>query len=114
MIIRLAFGLVAILAMQPAARAAVFLGFGFGLPFYGPVYVPPPVYYPPAYYPAPPVYYTPPPAQSYPPGPAVGSAAGGQSCLAGAYVCPMERPVPSGAACYCPGNNGQRIAGRAN
>ncbi|WP_428484856.1 hypothetical protein [Rhodopila sp.] len=95
------------------AQARVFVGFGFGFPgFYGPAYLPPPIYYPPPYYAAPPVVYTPP--QVYTPGPAVSPGGGGQTCYAGAYVCPMERPVPSGAACYCLGNGGQRVTGRAN
>jgi hypothetical protein len=82
---------------------------GFGVPYYAgpPAYYPPPVYYPPpAYYP-PPMSYAP----SY--APAAPSTAG-QSCYAGPYVCPMDRPVPSGAACYCLGNGGARVWGRAN
>ncbi len=63
----------------------------------------------------PPVYYTPPPAQSaaapaYSPAP----SGEGQSCYAGPYVCPMDRPVASGGPCYCIGNGGQRVSGRAN
>jgi hypothetical protein len=102
-------------ASQPA-QARVF--FGVGIPFYGPGYYPPPVYYPPPpvyYAPPPPVYYTP-PQQSYVPPPPVaadGSSAG-QACNAGAYVCPMDRPVASGGSCYCPGNSGQKVWGRAN
>jgi hypothetical protein len=96
------------------AQARVFVGLGFGFPlFYGPGYYPPPVYYPPppVYYapPPPPVYYVPP--QTYTPGP---TAQSGQSCYAGPYVCPMDRPVAPGASCYCPGNGGQRVWGRAN
>ena len=96
------------------AQARVFVGFGFGVPWvYGPGFYPPPIYYPPppVYYapPPPPVYYTPP--QTYTPGP---TAQGGQSCYAGSYVCPMDRPVAPGSSCYCPGNSGQRIWGRAN
>jgi hypothetical protein len=26
----------------------------------------------------------------------------------------MDRPVASGSGCYCPGNNGQRVGGRAS
>ena len=99
------------------AQARVFVGIGLGVPFYGPGYVPGPYYYPPpAYYPPPPVYYSPPPPVVYTPPPQTYSQApsGGQSCNAGAYVCPMERPVASGASCYCSGNGGQRVWGRAN
>lgn len=100
-----------------AADARVFVGVGIGVPFYGPGYYGPPPYYPPpVYYAPPPVYYPPPPPvvysppQTYAPPP----VAAGQSCYAGPYVCPMDRPVPSGASCYCLGNGGQRIPGRAN
>jgi hypothetical protein len=94
----------------PAApsHARVFVGIGVPLPFYGPpayYYPPPPVYYPPpAYYAPPPVVYTPgPPRSQY-----------GQSCNAGGYVCPMERPIASGAACFCTGSGGARIRGYAD
>jgi len=101
------------LASVPA-QARVFVGLGFGVPFYGPGYYPPPVYYPPPpvyYAPPPPVYYVPP--QTYAPGPTA-QAGAGQSCYAGSYVCPMDRPVAPGAGCYCLGNGGQRVWGRAN
>ncbi len=107
----------AVASMTVAAspsQARVFIG--IGVPYFGPYYVPPPVYYPPpAYYAPPPVYYTPPPAQSaaapaYSPAP----SGEGQSCYAGPYVCPMDRPVASGGPCYCIGNGGQRVSGRAN
>ncbi len=97
----------------PSAEARVFVG--IGIPFYGPGFYPPPVYYPP-----PPVYYPPPPVVYAPPPPVYNSyrgsapAGAGQTCDAGPYVCPMERPVASGASCYCPGNGGQRVWGRAN
>jgi hypothetical protein len=101
-------------ALAPGpADARVFVGIGVGVPFYGygPGFYPAPYYYPPpVYYPPPPVYYTPP--QVYTPAPA--AQPGGQTCYAGAYVCPMDRPVPTGASCYCPGNGGQRVWGRAN
>lgn len=104
----------------PPAQARIW--FGFGIPLVGP----PPFYYPPpVYYPPPPVYYPPPPPVVYtPPPPPYGatpysSAPAGftpsrQTCYAGAYTCPMEHPVPSGAACYCSGNSGQRVSGHAN
>jgi hypothetical protein len=97
------------------ADARVFVG--IGIPFYGPgFYPPPPVYYPPPpiYYPPPPVVYAPPPAYSPPQNYSPGPSGGGQTCYAGAYVCPMDRPVATGAGCYCPGNDGQRVWGRAN
>ncbi|HEX2940489.1 MAG TPA: hypothetical protein VHO91_05530 [Rhodopila sp.] len=111
-------GLMAAVA-APAAQARVFVGFGFGFPGYYPYYapyVPPPVYYPPpAYYPPPPAYYPPPvvysPPQTYSPAPPTGQR---QMCYAGEYTCPMDRPVASGASCYCLGNGGQRISGRAS
>ena len=107
------------------AQARVFFGVGVGVPFYGPGYYPPPVYYPPPpiYYPPPPIYYPPPPPvyytppqQSYVPPPSVAPTrpGSGQACYAGPYVCPMDRPVAPGGGCYCSGNSGQRVAGRAN
>jgi len=114
-------------ATATPAAARVWIGFGF------PFYVGPPAYYPPpVYYPPPPVYYAPPPpaysapaysapaysapAYSAPPPASADAApaAAGQSCYAGAYVCPMDHPVPSGANCYCPGNGGYRIWGHAS
>ncbi|HQT75963.1 MAG TPA: hypothetical protein PLD10_02830 [Rhodopila sp.] len=113
-----ALGLVAGLAV-PTAQARVFIGLGLGFPgYYGygyPYYTPPPVYYPPpAYYP-PPVYY--PPPAVYAPPPAYSPAQPNyhrQMCYAGQYTCPMEHPVASGASCYCLGNGGQRVPGRAS
>lgn len=101
------------------AYSRVWVGFGLPLPYFGPpAYYPPPVYYPPpAYYPPPPAYYPPqgyaPAPQSYAPG-GPAPAASGQSCNAGPYVCPMDRPVASGTACYCLGNGGARVWGHAN
>ena len=96
--------------MASPAQARVFVG--IGIPFYGPGFYPPPYYYPPpAYYPPPPpVVYAPP--QTYAPPPPSYSA--GQTCHAAAYVCPMDRPVASGSGCYCLGNGGQRVWGRAD
>lgn len=97
------------LAGSPA-HARVFVG--IGIPFYGPGYYAPPPYY----YPPPPVYYAPPPAvyapQNYSQGPAPGGP--GQTCYAGPYVCPMDRPTATGANCYCLGNGGVRVWGKAN
>jgi hypothetical protein len=106
----------AIVAIPAPAQARVFVGVGIGVPYFGPAYIPPPVYYPPPMYYAPPVYYPPPPVyysqpQTYTP--VQPYAAGGQACHAGAYVCPMDRPVAAGSACYCSGNDGQRVWGRA-
>jgi hypothetical protein len=95
-----------LLAVPAPAYSRVWVGFGFPLFWTPPVYYPPPIYY----YP-PPAYYPPPPATYAPPAPPV---AGGQSCYAGAYVCPMDNPVPSGAACYCLGNQGTHVWGHAN
>jgi hypothetical protein len=86
------------------------LGLGLGALGGAYAYGYPYAYPPPVYYPPPPVYYAPPP-QTYSQAPVPG---GGQSCYAGAYFCPMERPVASGASCYCPGNNGERIWGKAS
>jgi hypothetical protein len=102
----------ACLAVSPA-NARVFIGIGipfYGPGFYGPGYYPGPYYYPPpAYYPPPPpVVYSPP--QAYAPA----NAGAGQMCYAGAYVCPMDHPVAAGAGCYCLGNGGQHVSGRAN
>ncbi len=43
-----------------------------------------------------------------------GPNGGGQACYAGPYVCPMDRPIATGGNCYCLGNDGQRVTGRAN
>lgn len=96
------------LLLAAPAQARVFIGFGFPL-FGPPVYAPPPVYYPPpppVYY-SPPVVYAPPPAYSPVPAPS------GQSCYAGGYYCPMDRPVAPGSGCYCT-VNGSRVWGRAS
>jgi hypothetical protein len=87
----------------------VAFGLGLGAIAAAPYYYAPPGYYPPPVSYAPPQAYYPPQAYSQAP---VGG--GGQSCYAGAYVCPMDRPVATGASCYCPGNDGQRVGGRAN
>lgn len=98
------------LAAVPRAEAYVRYYFGFGGPLWGPpaYYYPPPIYYPPpAYYPPPPpVVFTPPDSQPAPSGVA-------QSCDAGAYVCPLERPLAFGAVCWCRDNAGRRAYGRA-
>jgi hypothetical protein len=94
-----------------SAEARVFVG--IGIPFYGPgYYAPPPVYYPP-----PPIYYAPPPVVYAPPRPYTSAPPGvgaGQVCYAGPYSCPMDNPVATGGSCYCLGNGGQRVWGRAN
>jgi hypothetical protein len=98
------------LAGSSPAEARVWVG--IGIPFYGPGWYPPPYYYPPpAYYPPPPPVYAPPPPQAYSQGPGPG---GGQACYAGPYVCPINHPVATGAGCYCLGNGGQRVWGKAN
>jgi hypothetical protein len=99
------------LAANPA-QARVFIG--LGVPFFAPGYYPPPVYYPP-----PPVYYAPPPPAVYAPPPPQYSQAPaqggyGQTCSAGPYVCPMDRPTAAGSNCYCLGSGGARVWGRAN
>src|ERR1700761_6320407 len=75
-----------------AAEARVFVG--IGVPFPG--FYPAPYYYPP-----PPVYYAPPPPVVYAPpqtyAPAPQASGGGQTCYAGAYVCPMDRPTATGS-----------------
>jgi hypothetical protein len=104
-------------AAAPAyGRVFVSFGFPFFLPL--PLYYPPPAYYyPPAYYPPavyapPPAYYAPPPASYAPSSPP--ASGGGQSCYAGAYVCPMDNPVAPGSACYCLGNQGTHVWGNAH
>lgn len=89
------------------AQARIWVGFGF------PLYYPPPAYYPPPVYAPPPVIYAPPPPVTFTPPPSYPPVARGQSCYAGAYVCPMEHPTASGSTCYCPGNGGERVWGRA-
>lgn len=81
----------------PGAQAQVFVGAGFGYPFY-PLYQPRVVFAPPAFYYPPRVVFAPPPAYVAAP---VGR------CLAGAYVCPLDRPGPIGATCSCPTNTGR-------
>ena len=104
----LAAGLLLSAGLTTAAQARVFFGFGFPLYYGPPVYPPPPVYVPPpVYYPPPPPVVIAPPPPPYSPYPYR------QSCYAGRYVCPMERPVAPGSGCYCT-VNGQRIWGRAN
>jgi hypothetical protein len=100
-----------VLPAEPAA-ARVFVGVGIGVPVY-----PPPYYYPPppVYYPPPRVYYAPPPPVVYAPPPVYAPPLrAAQTCYAGAYTCPMERPTSPGASCYCAGNAGNRVWGQAN
>ena len=104
--------LVAFCAAATPAAARIWVGFGFPLYFGPPVYYPPPTYYAP---PPAPAYNAPPPAAYN--APAQSDAApmpAGQSCYAGAYVCPMDHPIPSGANCYCPGTGGDRVWGHAS
>ena len=98
-----------------SAQARVFIG--VGIPLYGPGFYPPPVYYPPPpvyYAPPPPVYYTPPQGNTVTAPANAGQVGAIQVCYAGAYVCPMDRPIAPGGSCYCPGNGGQKVWGRAN
>jgi hypothetical protein len=117
--VALAAALVGYFAATTPAAARIWIGFGLpGLYVGPPAYYPPPVYYPPpAYYP-PPMSYAPayaPPQTAYPPQQeSAAPAGGGQACYAGAYTCPMDQPMASGAACYCLGNGGTRVWGRAN
>jgi hypothetical protein len=108
------FVMIGVVATLPTpALARVFVGVGIGGPWFGPAYLPPPYYYPPPMYysPPPPVFYSPP--QAYAPQSQFGPE-GGQSCYAGPYVCPMDRPTASGSSCYCLGNGGQKVWGRAS
>ncbi|WP_052401311.1 hypothetical protein [Muricoccus aerilatus] len=95
------------LSAPAEARGGVFLGFGVGVPVYPayPYAYPPPAYYVPPY----PAYAAPYPAPytAY-----VAPRPVGQACYAGAYVCPLERPMAAGDACACPAMNGQRAWGR--
>nr|MCV4207259.1 hypothetical protein [Roseomonas sp. SXEYE001] len=94
------------------ARGGVSFGIGIGVPIYPayPVYpaypyaypVPPP---PPPYYIPPYPAYAPPPAYPVPRPP-------GQTCYAGAFICPLDRNLSAGDACGCPAPNGQRAWGR--
>jgi hypothetical protein len=79
----------------------------------GPIIVGPPVVYPPppVYYAPPPVVYAPPPQVYDPQADAQAAVVG--SCAAGAYVCPLARPLPVNSACSCPANRGGRVAGMA-
>jgi hypothetical protein len=75
-------------------NVAPFVPFYYAQPYY---YVPPPVVYAPPVYTAPPAYVPPDTAQS---------------CYAGAYVCPLARPAPTGQPCSCPAEGGGRVGGR--
>ncbi len=88
-------------APSTRAEAQIFIGAGYGVPFY-PFYGPPIVYAPPIIYSSPPVVYAPPPGYA---------AAPSGRCFAAAYVCPVGRPKPVGAPCSCPTNTG-RASGR--
>ena len=131
-VLALCFTILGLTVPAAPSHARVFVGIGIPLPFYGPpaYYPPPPVYYPPPTYYAPPPYYAPPtyyapppvyypPPTYYTPPPVVYTPAPprsqyGQSCNASPYVCPMERPIASGAACYCTGSGGARVRGYAD
>ena len=106
-----------LMALPRPAQARVWFGFGFPFYFAPPVYYPPPAYYlPPVYYPPPSAYYpppayspqgyAPPPTGYSPPAPQY-SASGGQACIAGTSVCPMEHPTTAGSACYCTTQEGR-------
>ena len=75
------------------ARGGVYFGFA------PPIYIGPPVVYA-----GPPVVYAPPPGYAVP---APGPAPIGQSCYAGAYICPLDNPGPVGSPCTCPTNTGR-------
>ncbi|HEY3847479.1 MAG TPA: hypothetical protein VGL95_10230 [Acetobacteraceae bacterium] len=107
--------LIGCFAATSPASARVWIGFGFPGIYVGPpaYYAPPPYYYPPpAYYPPPTTSYA--PSYASPPASTAPTEAAGQSCNAGAYVCPMDQPVASGAACYCLGAGGTHVWGHAN
>ncbi|SHJ36036.1 hypothetical protein SAMN02745194_02404 [Roseomonas rosea] len=93
------------------AEAQVTFGFGFG-PAY-PVYPAYPYPYPYAY-PVPPPAWTVPPYPAYAPPPVVvvPPRPPGQTCYAGAYICPLDRTLSAGDACGCPAPNGGRAWGR--
>ena len=98
-------GVLLALPMHPA-KAYGFVGFGFGFPFFAPFY---PFYGPPVVFaPAPVVYASPPVVYTQPP---PYNAAPSGRCYAGAYVCPLKRPIAVGSPCSCPTNTA-RAAGR--
>jgi len=82
-----ALGLAGLAVSQPALAWRYYRG--PEVFFAPPLYVAPPVYAPP------PVYYAP---RRYP---------SAQTCYAGAYICPLDQPVPVGGTCSCPTNNGR-------
>ena len=103
----IATGILLLSPMHPA-RAYGFIGFGFGFPVFAPVYPFAPFYGPrvvfapaPVFYAPPPVVYAAPPPYAAPPG----------RCYAGAYVCPLRRPLTVGSRCSCPTDTA-RAAGR--
>jgi hypothetical protein len=82
---------------------------------------PPPLYFGPPVFFSPPIVYAPPPVVYAPPGSGYAGpgafppppAGFGQSCFAGAYMCPLPQSFPFGAACSCPDNFGRRVFGQA-
>jgi hypothetical protein len=84
-------------------------GWGWGWPGWGPGWAPPG--WGPGWGSTP--GWVTPPATYASPAPQAASPSG-QSCYAGAYVCPTEHPVPSGSGCYCLSNNRTRVFGRAS
>ncbi len=118
---RLRIGILALLVivagtLPHAANAYWRGGVFFGFPAFS-YYVAPPVYYapPPVVYAPPPVVYAPPSAYANPQASSQADAYsqdGAGSCSAGAYICPLDRPLQPGAACSCPANRG-RVSGFA-
>ncbi len=102
-----------VLLLSPTHRAAAygFIGFGFGVPVFAPFYPFYPFYGPRVVLAPAPVFYPPPPVV-YPSPPPYGTAPPGR-CYAGAYVCPLKRPLAVGSPCTCPTNTA-RAAGRVN
>lgn len=90
---KLGMGAALLLGVPGRADARVFVGLGFGFPYYPP---------PPTYYAPPPVVYPPP----YVARPAMAR------CLAAGFACPLPYLRPVGAPCSCPDAYGRFFPGR--
>ena len=99
-----------------------FFGVGFGAPFYAPYYnpyypyypyYPRPIYYPPPVaYPPPPVAYGAPPASYGTTAPVNNGPSAMARCVTGSIICPLRYVKPVGESCSCPDNAGRHVAGR--
>lgn len=108
----LAVALVAACAMGLASPASAWWRAGWGWGGVGIAVVPPVVVPPPVVVAPPPVIYAAPPVVAVPAAPPpVVYRAGGRSCDAGAYICPLDQPASIGTTCSCATKSGQPVYG---